>query len=75
VNTLRGPRNIVLHRGPDPHREEEGKLGELLPIVDPLHISEKAETRDKKFCVHIEGWAGPTEKAQKYVIARWGWAT
>jgi len=56
VNTLGGPRNIVLYMGPDsPHREGEGELGKILPTVDPLHISGMAEARDLKLCAYIEG--------------------
>jgi len=32
-----------------PHREEEGKLKEILPIVDSLHISRMAKATDFKF--------------------------
>jgi len=55
VNTLEArPRNTVLYGDPDlPTAREEG-VGEILPIVDPLHISKLAEARDLKFCVLIE---------------------
>jgi len=57
VNTLGGPRNIMLDGGPDPP-QRGGGVGEISPIVDQLHISRLAEITNLKFCVHIHGW-GP----------------
>jgi len=49
VNTL-GARGILCYMGVlIPHREVEGELGKMLPIVDSLHISGTAEARDLKF--------------------------
>jgi len=39
-----------------PHREGEGELGKILPIMDALHISGMAEATDRKISMHIEGW-------------------
>jgi len=47
-----------------PHREKEGELKNILPIVDPLHISERAAAKNLQFCAHIESW-GPKENYAK----------
>jgi len=54
MNSLGGPWNTVLRAGTDSPQRGWGKLGKILPIMDPLHISETA--RDLKIFVHIEDW-------------------
>jgi len=58
----------VLHGGPDPPTERERvELGEILPIVDPQHISgitEATNLKSRKFvCLSRAG--GPKETIQK----------
>jgi len=52
VNTPGCPSNILLNVGPDPSQRGEGAHFSILELP---HISGKAEARDLKFCVHIEG--------------------
>jgi len=52
VDTFGGPWNIVSHAGPDPPQRGGRKLGKILPVMDPVHISGMVEARDLKFaCV------------------------
>jgi len=53
VNSLLGPRHIVLDGDHDPHIEGEGQLEKIWPIVDPLHMSGMVEHRDVKFCTSV----------------------
>jgi len=62
MNTLGGPRNIVLHGVPDPPTDRGGPTFKLWDL--PPHISRMAEARDFKFCVHIEG-DGPNKNYAK----------
>jgi len=57
VNTLGGPRDIVLHGGPDTSTNR-GKETYFYILGPPAPISPERLKIDLKFCVHIEGW-GP----------------
>jgi len=64
----RSPCNIVLHGGLNSPQRGEKWLGNILPTVDPLHISGMAEDRDFKFCTHIERLGPcPNQKYQQEV--------
>jgi len=52
VKTLEGPRDIVLHGGPNPFTDRGGDL--LLNFETP-RIPGIIEARNLKFCVHIAG--------------------
>jgi len=65
VNTLGGPRNIMLNWAPDPPQRRGGELRKILPTVDPLHISRLAEARNLKFCVDINWLGSVTTTVQK----------
>jgi len=56
LNSLGGPRNIVLDGNPDPPQRGGGEVEHIWPIVDPQHVSGMAEHTDFKFCMLIEGW-------------------